>query len=215
MVTVFLVDDHLPFRQPLAGLIELEPDIAVVAQAGSIAEARATTLRADVALVDLRLPDGDGCDVIRHLRSTPQPPAILVLTGNDDPLALADAVDAGASGILQKTVGFAEIALAIRRVAAGEAMFSTRELMGLLRVASRHRADRREALRAIERLTVRERDVLQALAEGMADKEIATCLDIGVQTARTHMVNILSKLDVDSRLQAVLFAIRHGLVRLG
>lgn len=211
-VNILLVEDHASFRQALAFVFEREPEFTVAAQAGSVAEARAALEGIDVAVVDLGLPDGDGAELISELTSRNRKVTTLVLSATLDPTEFARAVEAGASGVLHKAAGIKEIVEAVRRLRAGEALLSPNEIIEMLRMVSRKRQQEREAQAAIERLTRREKEVLQALAEGMDSKEIAQNLHITVETERTHMVNILTKLGVHSRLQALVFAARHGVV---
>lgn len=208
-----LVDDHASFRQPLAFMLQREPDITVAGQAGTLAEAQ--RLRdIDVAVIDLVLPDGDGVVLIEELRRVNPRAAVLVLTASTDRRHLARAVEAGAVGLLHKSVEVAEIIAAIRRLGAGEWLLTPREIFELLRLAGQQRELCREAEVALARLTAREQEVLQALADGLSDREIAARLHISPETVRTHMGNILSKLGVQSRLQALVFAIRHGAVTI-
>ena len=216
MIRVLLIDDHASFRQPLAFMLEREPDITVVGQAGTLAEARGLLhgVDIDIAVIDLALPDGNGMQLIKELHGASPQSQALVLTGRGAPVEFARAVEAGAAGVLQKSVGISDIIDAVRRLHAGESLLSPQEMIALLRLAARQREHDREALAAVSRLTAREREVLQGLAAGLGDKEIAQRLYISTETARTHMVNILAKLGVDTRLQALVFAVRHGLVRI-
>ena len=165
-------------------------------------------------MVDLGLPDGDGVELIRDLRALNPHALVLVVTARADRERWAEAIEAGAAGVLHKSASLDQIIGAIRRLHAGEHLLSPAELLELLRLAGERRARDLEARVALGRLTPRERDVLQALAEGLSDKEIAQRLHISVETVRTHMVNILGKLGVDSRLQALVVALRHGFVRI-
>src|SRR5215210_2337274 len=167
----------------------------------------------DVAVVDLALPDGDGYGLIEELSSRPGV-MTLVLSARLEPARFAHAVEAGASGVLHKSAAIGDIVGAVRRLRAGEALLSPAEVVEMLRMVSRQRQEEYEAQRAIEKLTPREKQVLQALGEGLDSKDIAEKLHITVETERTHMVNILGKLDVHSRLQALVFAARHGLVEI-
>lgn len=212
MIRVLLVDDHSSFRQPLAFMLDREPDITVVGQAGTLAEAESLKDDADIAVVDLDLPDGSGVDLIRDLRIVNPHAAVLVLTASTNRDELAQAVEAGAAGVLHKSARITEIVDGLRRLAGGESLLSHAEMIELLRLATRRREEDREAQFALGQLTAREREVLASLAEGLTDKEIAQRLHVSTQTVRTHMVNILSKLGVNSRLQALVFAIRHGAV---
>jgi len=214
---IFLVEDHDSFRQALAFMFEREGEFAVAGQAGSLAEARSFLSVSpegfDVAVVDLALPDGDGFGLIEELSSRPDV-MTLVLSASLEPARFATAVEAGASGVLHKSAPIGEIVDAVRRLKSGEALLSPAEVVEMLRMVSRRRQEEYEARRAIEKLTPREKQVLTALGEGLDSKDIAEKLHITVETERTHMVNILGKLDVHSRLQALVFAARHGLVEI-
>jgi DNA-binding NarL/FixJ family response regulator len=214
MSRVLLVDDHLSFRQPLAFMLSREPTITVIGQAGTVAEARQYLLQADIALVDLNLPDGDGEGLIRTLKSVNPGAKALVLTASGSPTAMAQAVEAGAEGVLHKSLPIDEVIAAISRLEAGEHLISPMETIELLRFVAHQREQDRAAKVAIDRLTRREREVLQALSGGLHDREIAERLHVSTETIRTHMVNILHKLGVDSRMEALLFAMRHHLVTI-
>ena len=216
MQRLLLVEDHASFRQTLALVFDQEPDFEVVAQAGTVAEARLVMAdrETDLAVVDLSLPDGEGVELIENLREANPHFAALVLTASLDRAEHARAVEAGAAGVLHKSAEVEEILDSTRRLAAGETLFSPEELVELLRLAGESREVEREARARIERLTHREREVLLALSEGLSNKQIAERLHMSVDTERTHMMNILNKLGVHSRLQALLFAARHGLIEL-
>lgn len=216
MQRILLVEDHASFRQTLAFIFGQEPEFEVVAQAGSLAEARrqAPGLEADLGVIDLSLPDGEGTELIRELREANRDFAALILTASLDKVEHARAVEAGAAGVLHKSADVDEILDATRRLAAGETLLSPQELVELLRLAGQGREEEREARASLGQITPREKEVLQALAEGLSNKEIAARLHVSVDTERTHMMNILNKLGVHSRLQALLFAARHGLVEL-
>ena len=215
---ILLVEDHVSFRQALAFMFEREPEFEVVGQTGSLAEVRklpGESLKVvEVAVVDLALPDGDGFDLIEDFSSAEPQIMTLVLSASLEPNRFARAVEAGAAGVLHKATPIKDIVDAVRRLKAGEVLLSPDEVLEMLRVVGRERQERQEALEAIEKLTLREREVLQALAGGLESREIAEKMNITVETERTHMVNILHKLGVHSRLQALVFAARHGLVRL-
>ena len=213
MNSVLLVDDHATFREPLAFMFEREPDFEVVAQAGSLAEARRMLGGTDLVVVDLDLPDGDGTELLGELRAAN--PRGMVLTASSDREAHARAVEVGAAGVLHKSVRIRDVIEAARRLVAGEAILSTDEFVELLRLAGRRRERDHEAQRAIEKLTPREREVIRALADGLSDREIAECFHIGVGTVRNHIVSIFGKFGVHSRLQALVFAVRHGVVEIG
>jgi DNA-binding NarL/FixJ family response regulator len=213
-VRVLLVDDHLSFRQPLAFMLMREPDITIIGQAGSVAEARPFLPEADIALIDLDLPDGEGLDLIQDLRSINPQAIALVLTGSASNAAMARAVEAGAAGFMHKSRPVSEVMNAIRRLKAGESLLSLQETIEMLRFVTRQRNEDRAVRATIDRLTPREREVLQALAAGLSDREIAHQLHVSTETVRTHMVNLLHKLGVDSRLKALVFALQHDLVTI-
>src|SRR3712207_3657064 len=214
MSRLLIVEDHASFRQTLAFVFDQQPDFEVVAQAGSLAEARRALKgvenEADLGVIDLSLPDGEGTDLIKNLREANEDFAALVLTASLDRREHARAVEAGAAGVVHKSADVDEILNATRRISEGETLLSPEELVEMLRIAGQNR----EARANIQQLTRREREVLQALSEGLSNKEIAERLHMSVDTERTHMMNILSKLGVHSRLQALLFAARHGLVEI-
>ena len=213
---VLLVDDQTAVREALAIALEQESDITVIGLAGTIAEARTCLARtpADVAVTELELPDGSGLDLIQDLRHQRPLVQILVLTANSDRFNLVHAVAAGAAGVLLKTAPLAEIVTAVRRLCAGHPLVDPVELMRLLQISTQHRTEQKSARAALSRLTPREREILAALAQGLGDKEIAQQLHISHETVRTHMVNLLRKLGVESRLQALVFAVKQGVVRL-
>jgi DNA-binding NarL/FixJ family response regulator len=215
---ILLVEDHVSFRQALAFMFERELDFEVVGQVGSVDEVRelpdGLLKDVEVAVVDLALPDGDGLELIEDLTSNEPQIMTLVVSASLESGRFARAIEAGAGGVLHKSTPIKDIIDAVRRLRAGEALLSSGEVIEMLRVVSREREEKREALQAIEKITSREREILRALAEGLESKEIAEKLNITVETERTHMVNILHKLGVHSRLQALVFAARHGLVEI-
>jgi DNA-binding NarL/FixJ family response regulator len=168
----------------------------------------------DVAIVDLNLPDGSGTDLIKDLRRSHPRAKALVLSAMSEQRYLAEAIEAGAAGVMHKSAPMSDLVEAVRRLAVGEQLLTQQEVIEALRFIGRVRESNREARLAIDRLTPREREVLQALAEGWSDREIATRLHVGVGTVHSHVTNILSKLDVSSRLQALVFAVRHGVVTI-
>ena len=217
-IRVLLVEDHASFRDAAAAVFEREPGFRVSGQAGSFAEAREMirdeSLAVDVAIIDLGLPDGYGGDLIKELHeSNPQAQA-LVLSASLDRIEIARAVEVGAAGVLHKSAGMNEVLNAIRRLLAGEVLLPLEEVVELLRLAASHRDQDLEARQTIAQLTPREREVLQALAEGFDGKEIARRLQISDKTERNHMANIMTKLGVHSRLQALVFALRHGVAKI-
>jgi DNA-binding NarL/FixJ family response regulator len=215
MIRIILVDDHATLREALVVLLEREPDMMVVGEAGSVDEARqllANKVSADVAVVDLTLPDGQGADVVEAFLDSRTVEAVLVLTALSDLHDRARAVAAGALGVLHKSVPTADIIAAIMRLHRGEALFTPSQIIELLRFENDHLEKERNAQSALSQLTPREVEVVRVLAEGLSDKEVADRLCIASKTVRIHVANILGKLGLESRLQLVLFAARHGLV---
>jgi two-component system nitrate/nitrite response regulator NarL len=216
-IRVLLVEDHASFRQALAFMLEREPGFEVAGQVGSLAEARQLNgevlENVEVAIVDLALPDGDGLELIEDFSSQPRM-TTLVLSASLEPGRFARAVEAGASGVLHKSTPIKDIVEAVQLLRSGEALLSPAEVVEMLRLVGRERQEELAARQAVEKLTPREKEVLEALAEGLESKEIAEKLNVTVETERTHMVNILHKLGVHSRLQALVFAARYGVVRI-
>ena len=216
MQRILIVEDHASFRQTLAFVFDQQPEFEVVAQAGTLAEARGAMdgSEADLGVIDLSLPDGEGTELIGELREANPDFAALVLTASLDRAEHARAVEAGAAGVLHKSADVDAILDATRRLGEGDTLLSEEELVALLRLAGQNREEEVEARASIEQITPREREVLQALAEGLSNKEIAAKLHMSVDTERTHIMNILNKLGVHSRIQALVFATRHGLVEI-
>ena len=214
-IRLLLVDDHAAFRMPLALILEREPDLTVVAQTGSLVETRAlpseVTARVDVALVDLQLPDGNGIDIVGDLRAAKWRGETIVLTADTNRKHHAQAIEAGAICILGKSALPSEIVDAIRRVYAGEPVQPAEEIIELLRLAREEGERSREVQGTLAQLTPREREVLALLAEGLDNHAIAKRLFISSDTARAHVVKVLGKLGVESRLQAAIFALQHGI----
>ncbi len=216
MIRVMLVEDHAALRHPLAIMLAREPGVAVVAEAGSLAEARRLLPPdgVDVAVLDLGLPDGEGPDLIPDLRAANPEGSALILSAETDEGRLAQAVTAGAQGVLHKSATFSEIVAAVHTLGAGRSVLTPAQFAALVRMAGDLQSRGNRSRDAFAHLTRRERDVLQSLAEGLDNEAIAARLFVGLETVRTHTANLLRKLDVDSRLQAVLLAIRHGIVKL-
>jgi DNA-binding NarL/FixJ family response regulator len=209
-----LVEDHRAVRQALAFILEREDGFEVVAQAGSVAEARQFPNEVDVAIIDLGLPDGDGIEVIKALREKNPKIIALVLSATSERAQLARAVEAGAAGLLHKSAPTEEIIQAVKRLLGGEVLIAMEEVIEMLRLASRVREREYREHLAVQQLTPREKEILQCLAEGLNDRQIAEMLHISFETERNHMTNIFAKLGVQSRLQAILFAIRCSIVEI-
>jgi DNA-binding NarL/FixJ family response regulator len=214
MIRLLLVDDHTSFRGALAFMLGREDDLEIAGEAGNLADARAILERTpvDVALVDLDLNGEDGITLVHAMHGRYPDAVAIVLTANQRAESRALAVAAGAVGVLLKTASIPEVVAAVRRAAAGQALISPTELVELYRAAAAHQAKTAEGERALRSLTAREGDVLRALAQGLDNQAIADQLYIGHETVRSHIVRILRKLGAESRLQAVLIALRHGYI---
>ena len=211
---VLLVEDHAAVREAIAEMFEREPDFEVVGQAASLAESRSMLEGVDIAIVDLGLPDGWGGDLIEELREHNPRAQALVLSASLDRAEIARAIQSGAAGTLDKSAHLAELVDSARRLRAGETLIPLEEVVELLSFAGQQREQERTDLQAIESLTRREREVLQLLAEGLDSQAIADRLHITLRTQRNHVANILTKLDVHSQLQAVVFALRYNVVKI-
>jgi DNA-binding NarL/FixJ family response regulator len=218
MIQILVIDDHASTREPLAFMLDQEPDLSVVGQAGTLAEARSILESQgsgiDLAVLDLGLPDGSGEELISDLKRANPDISVLVLTYFSERDRFARAVAAGAAGVLHKSASVQEVVEAVRRLDAGEPLLTIGEVIESLRYIDQERQRDREAYLAFERLTDRELEVLHALAGGLSDKHIADRFHIGPATVRTHITNILSKLGATSRLQAVVLAVRNGIVTI-
>jgi two-component system nitrate/nitrite response regulator NarL len=215
-VRLLLIDGLMAFRELLALRLAQEPDFLVIAEASSLAEISQVVRRVeiDVALVDLLLADGDGVELIHDLRTLNPEARVLVLTVSEDRHAHAEAFAAGASGVLSKTCRVAEIITAIRRLCAGDVLLSPQEAVELFRLAGQQQEAKRTAQHLVTQLTPRERELLQLLAEGLDDAAMAERLNISPKTVRNHMVHLLDKLGVHSRLQALVLAAHYRIVSI-
>jgi DNA-binding NarL/FixJ family response regulator len=202
-VRVLLLDDHEIVRRGLKDLLQAEPGIEVVAEAGTVAEVRAQipSLSIDVAVLDGRLPDGSGIDVCRDLRSAHPRVRALILTSYDDEQALFSAIMAGASGYLLKQVRGTDLVAAVRAVAAGRSLLDPAVTA---RVLQRVRGDQPDD--RLASLTERERRVLELVADGMTNRQIAGELFLAEKTVKNHVSNLLAKLGLERRTQAAVLA---------
>jgi DNA-binding NarL/FixJ family response regulator len=204
MVRVFLLDDHDIVRRGLAHLFEAAGDIQVVGEAGTaeLALSRIPPTRPDVALLDVRLPDGDGVEVCREIRSRCPDTNCIMLTSFADDEALFDAIMAGASGYLLKQVKSDQIVEAVRLVAKGESLLDP-AVTG--RVLERLRKGPEEDER-LARLTPQERNILDLIADGLTNREIADRIHLAEKTVRNYVSNLLTKLGMERRTQAAVYA---------
>ncbi|MEU2262154.1 response regulator transcription factor [Streptomyces sp. NPDC019645] len=210
-IRVFLLDDHEVVRRGLRDLLDAEPDIEVVGEAGTAQQAlaRGPAVRPRVAVLDVRLPDGDGVTVCRELRSRMPELACLMLTSFDDEDALLDAIMAGAAGYVLKQIKGSDLVSAVRTVATGQSMLdpaTTARLMHSLRSPEEAAAPEDERLAV---LSPRERAVLELIGRGMTNRQIGKELYLSEKTVKNHISRLLSKLGVERRVQAAVIAAHH------
>ena len=205
-VRVFLLDDHEIVRRGLRELLELSEDIDVVGESGSALEAerRIPALRPDVAVLDARLADGSGIDVCRAIRAVDPTLRALILTSYDDEQALRAAVLAGASGYVLKDIKGTDLVTAIRRVAAGEQLIAPNVLARVRSSLTGPSVDPR-----LRSLTPQERRILEHIAKGMTNRQIADEMFLAEKTVKNYVTSILDKLGMDSRTQAAVYAATH------
>jgi two-component system, NarL family, response regulator LiaR len=213
-ISVLIVDDHRSFGEALGVALGKEADLDIVGVAadGESAVEAAEARRPDVALVDLQMPGIDGLETSRRIRAVSKETAVVVLTGSEDELALGRAIQAGAHGFLRKTAAVQDLAGAVRAAHRGEPLNAHDEIEFALRRLRRLRARDDDIAHRFDRLTPRELQILQLLADGGTSDHIASRLDVSRNTLRTHIQNILMKLGVHSKLDAIVAAIRHGRV---
>lgn len=203
---VFLLDDHEIVRQGLRGLIEAEDDLTVTGEAGTAAEAllRIPPTRPDVAVLDVRLPDGDGVEVCREVRSRHPEVQCLMLTSFADDEALFSAIMAGASGYLLKQIRGTDLIDAIRKVAAGESLLDpavTKRVLDRLRTAPKEDEE-------LAQLSDQERRILDLIAEGYTNRQISESIFLAEKTVKNYVSSLLSKLGMERRTEAAAYAAR-------
>lgn len=206
-IRVFLLDDHEVVRRGVHDLLNDEPDISVVGEAATVEQAlvRVPALRPQVAVLDVRLPDGDGVSVCRELRSGMPDLACLMLTSFDDEEALLDSIMAGASGYVLKQIQGSDLVAAVRTVARGQSLLdpsATTKLMARLRGGQQ----KEEEPDALPGLTDREREILALIGEGLTNRQIGQRLYLAEKTVKNHISRLLAKLGVERRIQAAVIA---------
>lgn len=203
MISVFIVDDHEIVRRGLTDLFTQAGDIEVLGDAGTAAEAIAKipALNPDVAVLDVRLPDGTGIDVARELRAVMPELKTLMLTSYDDDEAVYAAVMAGANGYLLKEIVGSRLVDSVRAVAAGQSLLDPAVTERVLaRLRQPEQLDPR-----LERLTDRESEVLELIGQGLTNRQIAKRLFLAEKTVKNYVSSLLDKLDLEHRTQAALF----------
>ncbi|MFF5916725.1 response regulator [Streptomyces flavochromogenes] len=207
-IRVLLVDDHQVVRRGLRTFLEVQDDIEVVGEAsdGDEGVARAEELRPDVVLMDVKMPGTDGIEALKRLRELDNPAKVLVVTSFTEQRTVVPALRAGASGYVYKDIDPDALAGAIRSVHAGHILLQPEVAGALLSQDDSPGGTGRGST-----LTEREREVLGLIADGRSNREIARALVLSEKTVKTHVSNILMKLDLADRTQAALWAVRHGL----
>jgi two-component system, NarL family, response regulator DevR len=211
-IRVLFVEDHQLLADALSAMLGREPDIEVVGIAGTVAEAKLMSRdRLDVVLMDYRLPDGTGVEATRAIKARWPAARVVMVTALSDDETVLESIQAGADGYMTKDRAAEDVVAAVRAAHAGETLLPRSVILEIARrvAAARERGDER---RIIEPLTPRELEILRALTEGMSTPEICARLFIAPNTLRTHVQNIMGKLRVHSKLEAVAFALKYRLV---
>lgn len=205
MIRVFLLDDHELVRRGVASLLEAEPDVEVVGEASTAAQARGriAATSPDVAILDVRLPDGSGIDVCRSLHSEHSTVRCIMLTAYDDEEAVLAAVIAGASGYVLKDIGGTSLVDSVRAVAAGRSLLRPE----LVRRVTEGMRNPSPANRGLGTLSVREREVLALIADGLTNKQIGEVLSLAEKTVKNYVSSLLTKLGLQRRTQAAVLAL--------
>jgi len=211
-ITVVIADDHRSFGEALEVALDKERDLRVieVVTDGEAAVESATKEQPDVVLMDLQMPGIDGVEATRRIHDEATGTAVIILSGHNDDVSLARAIQAGARGYLRKTEAVGGLADAIRRAHRGEPLHTSAEVEESLRKLRRRRALDGNLAQRIERLTPRETEILQRMANGDTPDKIARELGMSKHTLRTHTQNVLTKLGVHSKLDAIVAALRYG-----
>jgi len=216
-IRVIIADDHALFRRGLEMVLESEPDMAVVGEANDGKEAYelATELMPDLVLMDVRMPAHGGIGATKLIKDAVPHTKILMLTISDEEEDLYEAIKAGASGYLLKEISIEEVADAIRSVHAGQSLISPSMASKLLNeFASMAKKDEEKQQMPAPRLTEREMEVLTLVAQGLNNRDIAKALFISENTVKNHVRNILEKLHLHSRMEAVVYAVREKLLEI-
>jgi DNA-binding NarL/FixJ family response regulator len=220
-IRVLIVDDHALFRRGLEMVLKEEADIEVVGEAsdGTEAVARAAEALPDVVLMDIRMPRSSGIEACRSMKTASPSAKIVMLTISDEEEDLFDAIKAGASGYLLKDIPLDEVAESVRAVHGGQSLINPSMAAKLINefatLARREGEERAEEQVPAPKLTDREMEVLRLVAKGSSNRDIARVLFISENTVKNHVRNILEKLQIHSRMEAVMVAVREKLIELG
>jgi DNA-binding NarL/FixJ family response regulator len=209
VITVFLVDDHEVVRRGLVDLLSGDPELTVVGEASSVAEAmaRIPAARPDVALLDIRLPDGNGIDLCRDLLAAHDELRCLILTSFTDEQSMLDAILAGASGYVVKDIRGMELAAAIKAVGAGKSLLDNRAAAALMaKLRDAEAEPPREDIR-VRDLSPTERTLLELLGEGLTNREIGQRMYLAEKTVKNYVSRLLAKLGMHRRTQAALLSV--------
>jgi NarL family two-component system response regulator LiaR len=214
-IELLICDDHRLLTDTLTSVVSHEPTVRLLPPVHSSEEAVELVREhhPDVVLMDIEFRGAmSGIEATRHIKQMSPATQVVVMTAHEDERLLVEAVEAGASGFLRKTEGVDELMGAIRAAAAGEILVDRVALARLLPRVARERERRRDAQLLLSQLTDREREILTLLSEGLRNDDIAARLFISPQTVQTHVRNLLGKLGVHSKLEAVAFAVRNGAI---
>ncbi len=216
-VRVLVVDDHALFRRGLDVVLADEPDIEIVGEAADGAEAveQASLLAPDIVLMDVRMPRRSGIDACTAIKTAVPTAKIIMLTISDEEADLYEAIKAGAMGYLLKEISVQEVADAIRAVQGGQSLISPSMASKLLiEFATMARKDVAKPQVPTPRLTEREMEVLTLVAKGLANRDVAKQLFISENTVKNHVRNMLEKLQLHSRMEAVMYAVRENMIEI-
>jgi DNA-binding NarL/FixJ family response regulator len=213
-ITVLIVDDERTFGEALELALGREKDLLVVdvTTSGPEAVASAAEHRPDVVIMDVAMPGMSGIEATRRIKESEPDAQVVILSGHDDEYMLARAMQAGASGVLRKTETFVELARSVRAAHLGEAINEPAEVERAFRRLRHRRTQDAGAAERLARLTPRELEILQLMAEGRSPEGISTALGVTPATLRTHTQNLITRLGVHSKMEALVLAIRHGTV---
>lgn len=213
-IRILLVDDHVLVREGLVGLIDTQPDLQVVGQAGSIREAvlLARRLRPDLVLMDFTLPDGSGDEATRAILTMLPDTKIVFLTVHDDDQRIVAALSAGATGYLLKSIRSADLLSRLRGVVHGDVALSPAIGRRILEQFARLPTRTPPPQTSIEELTERESEILRLIVQGLTNRQVADALNLSVRTVEYHRANLTSKLGLTTRADLVRYAAEHGLL---